>query len=85
MQNVKYSLTSKVLVGLIVMLPEAWDLDVLADGEDSMVKILNGAFVSNFIVSGVSVVLVSTKRWASSVCPSSYLWAVGKEKFTKKA
>ena len=66
------------------MLPEAWGLDVLADGGGSVAKILNGAFVSNFMVSGVFVVLVSTKRWASGVCPSSYSWEVGNIKIHKE-
>ena len=66
------SLTSRVLAGLIVMFPEAWDLDVLADGGGSVDMILNGAFASNLMVSGVSVVLPSTNRWISGVLPPSW-------------
>lgn len=66
-----YSLTSKVLAGLIVMFPDAWDLDVFADGGGSVDTILNGAFASNLMASGVSVVLASTNRWTSGVSPPS--------------
>ena len=60
------------MAGLTVMLPGVWDLDVLADGGGSVEIILNGAFASNLIVSGVSVVLPSTNRWTSGVSLCSW-------------
>ena len=69
--DVTNSITSTVFAGLIVTFPDAWDLDVLADGGGSADTILNGAFASNLMVSGVSVVLASTNRWTSGVSSHS--------------
>ena len=55
-----------------MMFPDAWDLDVLADGGGSVDMILKGAFASNLMASGVSVVLASTNRWTSGVSSRSY-------------
>lgn len=54
--------TSSVVVGLTVIVPGAMVLDVLADGGGSVDMILNGAFASNLMVSGVSVVFPKTNR-----------------------
>jgi len=60
--NINNEVTSNVLVGLTVILPGAWVLDVLADGGGSVDIILNGASASNLMVSGVSEVFPNTNR-----------------------
>ena len=60
--EIRNEVTSNVLLGLTVILPGAWVLDVLADGVGSVDIILNGTLASNLMVSGVSVVFPNTNR-----------------------